>query len=437
MTDTIIMPDAFNRDSIGGNPLRQFMCRAVTGAVPANADADGQIDIGIAARPARRDPAGKGRRELQSRQVVYGHLRGDPAFRVPLPAISTLMALRMAGPAARSDERISPVLHDRHRSHPHVHRIVTGVIGSSLVAGLGFGAPAPGAAQDGTGAATPTPPTACTIPSTRIDLENPPAAEATPQAGDATPVVGGTTQAAADPLTAELLGAANTIVGCLNEQNVETYAMITSDEYRGELFGLDEPLSAEAYAEFASTLPNIDHRIVELGDVAIVDDTTVTATVTYVTSYQQRTGTWTFIQREVDGLQAWVLDREEPVVPVAPEGAEEVTIEIADNRYTLSSESIAAPDVVFSLANADDVDHEALVLQFGDGTTTDDLLRSPGPSLPPGVTLIGQATIPAGAGGTMVLADLPPGIYTIVCLLPDEEGLPHLASGMATEFTVE
>lgn len=333
------------------------------------------------------------------------------------------------------------MLNDRHRFHALVHRIITGGIGLSLAGGLSLGTPMPGAAQDGTGAATPTPPSACAIPITAIDLADPPTAEVSPAVETASPVaspvVAEATEAAADPLTAELLGAANTIAGCLNERNVETYTKITSDDYRGELFGLDEPLSAEAYGELASTLPSIDHRIVELSDVTIVDDTTATATVTYVMAYQQRTATWTFVQARVDGLQAWVLDREELLAPVAPAGAEEVTIEITDNQYDLSSESISTPDIVFSLTNTDDIDHEALVLRFAGDTTTDDLLRSPGPTLPQGVTFIGQATVPAGADGTMVLADLPAGTYTIVCLLPDEEGLPHLSSGMAAEFTVE
>lgn len=336
------------------------------------------------------------------------------------------------------------MLNDRRRSHALVHlvhRIATGVVGLSLAGGLSLGTPMPGAAQDGTGAATPTPPSSCIIPGTEIDLANPPTAEvapeATPASPVASPVVADVTGDAADPLTAELLATANIIAGCLNERNVELYTKITSDEYRGELFGLDDPLSAEAYGELASTLPNIDHRIVELSDVTIVDEATVTARVTYVMAYQQRTAIWTFIQERVDGLQAWVLDREELRAPVVPEGAEEVTIEIADNRYALSSESISTPDIVFSITNADDVDHEALVLRFADGTTTDDLLRNPGPSLPDGVTFIGQATIPAGADGTMVLADLPAGTYTIVCLLPDEDGLPYLSSGMAAEFTVE
>jgi hypothetical protein len=233
-----------------------------------------------------------------------------------------------------------------------------------------------------------------------------------------------------------LLAAATIIAGCRNERNVETYTRITSDEFRGAEFGVDGPLDAAAYGALAETLPAIDHRIVSLGDVMILDESSVSAVVTYVTAYQQRTGMWTFVQEELDGLQGWVLDAEEPLPPVVPEGAEDVTIEIADNRYALSSETIASPDIQLAIANGDDVDHEALVLRFAEGTTTADLLRNPGPALPEGVEYIGQATIAAGGEGTLVLADLSPGTYTIVCLLPAAEGLPYLASGMSAEFTV-
>lgn len=329
------------------------------------------------------------------------------------------------------------MLNDRDRSHTRRHRLATSMAACSLIGMLGAGIPAPGVAQDGTNAATPSPPTACSIPATTIDLAEPPPDGATPRDDDASPVAADTTPVAEDPLTAELLAAANTIAGCLNEQDSDTFARITSDEYRGQVFGLDGPLGAAVYSELASTLPDIDHRILELGEVEIVDDTTVTATVTAVAAHQQRTGTWTFTQREIDDDLAWVLEREDALEPVAPANAEEITIEIADARYTLSSNTIEGPDVVFSLSNDDEVDHEALVLRFDEDTTTDDLLRSPGPTLPESVTFIGQATVPAGAEGTMVLVDLPPGTYAIVCLLPDEEGLPYLASGMAAEFIVE
>jgi hypothetical protein len=78
-----------------------------------------------------------------------------------------------------------------------------------------------------------------------------------------------------------------------------------------------------------------------------------------------------------------------------------------------------------------------LVLRFADGVTSADLLRQPGPGLPRGVSYVGQATVPAGGRAELVLVDLAPGDYAIVCLFPTPRGTPHLALGMEATFTVE
>ena len=78
-----------------------------------------------------------------------------------------------------------------------------------------------------------------------------------------------------------------------------------------------------------------------------------------------------------------------------------------------------------------------LVLRLAPGFTTADLLRASGPDLPREVTYIGAATVTAGNEGHLVLVDLEPGEYTMVCLFPDPAGIPHLAQGMEATFTVE
>jgi uncharacterized cupredoxin-like copper-binding protein len=78
-----------------------------------------------------------------------------------------------------------------------------------------------------------------------------------------------------------------------------------------------------------------------------------------------------------------------------------------------------------------------LLLRLASGYTTADLLRASGPDLPREVTFIGAATVTAGDEGDLVLVDLDPGEYTLVCLFPDPEGIPHLAQGMEANFTVE
>jgi hypothetical protein len=238
------------------------------------------------------------------------------------------------------------------------------------------------------------------------------------------------------PLTAELLSASTTITSCLSERDVETFTAITSDVYRGQQFGTGEPISATLYAELAPTLLQLEHRIVELRDITVVDSQTVTTEVTYTVAYQQRTGVWTFTQDRVDGLLSWVLASEEAVEPSVADGATVLDVTMQDDAYTIEGDATTGPDVTIELTNRDGEDHEALVLSLAENTETGALLRNPGPTFPEGVTFIGQATVAAEAEGTLVLANLPPGDYTIVCLLPDENGLPHLSLGMETTFTV-
>lgn len=349
--------------------------------------------------------------------------------------------------------------------------MLSGALGMVLLACLVAGSPAAIAAQtdDGTGAAIPGPPSDCVIPRSAIDLTVTPTPVPTPvpiptatPEEDATPIAGEASQAASpaaspvsggasvavlgtpaaaaaptvDPLTEELLSASTTITSCLTERNVEIFTAITTDTFRGQQFGSGAPISAEVYAQLAPSLTPLEYRIVELRDITVVDPATVTASVTYTVAYQVRTSVWTFAQERVDGLLAWVLTNEAAAPAQIPDGAVSLDVAIRDNAYTLSSETTTGPNVVLNLSNADGVDHEALVLTLPAGTGTDVLLQNPGPALPDGVAFIGQSTIPAGSDGVLVLANLPPGTYTIVCLLPDENGLPYLSAGMETTFTV-
>ena len=121
----------------------------------------------------------------------------------------------------------------------------------------------------------------------------------------------------------------------------------------------------------------------------------------------------------------------------APPGAAPIDVEIGDRSFTLDKRKVSGPDVVLSGTNGSDEDHEMLVLRLAPGYTTADLLRASGPDLPREVTFIGAATVTAGDEGDLVLVDLDPGQYTLVCLFPDPEGIPHLAQGMEATFTVK
>jgi hypothetical protein len=121
----------------------------------------------------------------------------------------------------------------------------------------------------------------------------------------------------------------------------------------------------------------------------------------------------------------------------APTDAAIIQVDIGDLWFALNETTVDSPDVVLRGRNTVAEDHEMLVLRLAPGYTTADLLRATGPDLPAEVTFIGELPIPGGGDGDLVLVDLEPGAYTIVCLFPDAQGTPHLAQGMEADFTVE
>jgi hypothetical protein len=255
----------------------------------------------------------------------------------------------------------------------------------------------------------------------------------------ATPV-----QPAPDPvelLGEELTAVAESLAACLSTGDAETVTQLASERYLGQLFGSSVPFSRNEYVAIASDLTPIPTRIVSLEDVTPSGDDRATALVTQVVGNQLQRAEWTFEPapsgERGSGESRWRLagERQQPVS--APSAATPIDVEIGDRSFTLDERTVSGPDVVLSGTNVSDEDHEMLVLRLASGYTTADLLRASGPDLPREVTFIGAATVTAGDNGDLVLVDLDPGVYTIVCLFPDPEGIPHLAQGMEETFTVE
>ncbi len=239
------------------------------------------------------------------------------------------------------------------------------------------------------------------------------------------------------PVMDDLTGVVTALVSCLNERDFETYASLTSDLWRGAMFGIDEPLEASLFVDLAQVQEATTTRLLDVSNLQVVDETTVTVDVTYVTASQLMASRWTLTHQRVQGLPTWVLQSGEPLPVQAPEGASVIDVTFGDASYTLNPSSATSGEVVLNLANPTDGVHEALVLRLDEGVTTGTVLRSTGGTLPDGVELIGQATIAPGGEGQLVLTGLEPGTYTIVDLLPGESGLPHLSAGMEATFTVK
>ncbi len=245
----------------------------------------------------------------------------------------------------------------------------------------------------------------------------------------ATPVAGNASLAQEITHTAEQLAA------CLSENDAAAVVQLASERYLGQLFGSSVPLSVDDFISISQSVSATPVRIVSVEDITESADGRVTATVTQVVGQQLIEATWTF--KRGSASAPWMLDMEQRQPTTVPAGADTVHVEIGNLSFDVDPASVKGADVVLRGDNTDDVDHEMLVLKLAAGFTTQDLLRAVGPDLPPQATYIGEVPVRAGQQQDLVLVDLDPGQYAIVCLFPDSEGIPHLAQGMAATFTVK
>jgi uncharacterized cupredoxin-like copper-binding protein len=127
----------------------------------------------------------------------------------------------------------------------------------------------------------------------------------------------------------------------------------------------------------------------------------------------------------------------------------------ADNDLTITTQGMGyvisgSPqpghiDITFD--NPDEVAHEAQIVRLADGKTVEDLLadlqaggeQAAAADLAgdPDSMTYGTPAMLYGGQSTEVVSDtIDPGTYAVLCFLPGPDGMPHVAMGMAAQFTV-
>jgi hypothetical protein len=245
----------------------------------------------------------------------------------------------------------------------------------------------------------------------------------------------------AEALVHDLTAASDALAACLSAGEVEMVVQLAGERYLGQLFGSSVPMSREEYLALAGVLTPVPTQIVRLEAVTLVKHGQATALVTHVVGNQLMQAEWAFERvprgERAAGENGWRVVGERQLPPAAPRGAAVIDVDIAEHAFTLDRQSVSGPDVVLRGENFANDDHELLVLRYAPGFTSADLLRARGPDLPAEVTFVGEVPVRAGSSRDLVLVDLDPGVYTLVCLFPDASGTPHLAYGMEATFTVE
>lgn len=313
-----------------------------------------------------------------------------------------------------------------HRQSNSVRFAVTGL---ALALGLCI---APVFGEDGTSGSTPTPVNTCAVaPAAEVSaaatvVQATPAG--TPESPLATPVV------VNDPIKADITVAANSILTCMSENNVETLTKLTTPEFRGSWLGMGIPLNDEDFGAILPMMPRLPYGLVGV-DQASADSTSATATVRYTEGKQLISASWEFSRVEIDGSPAWRVTAETYQTVQTPTDAAVITVTVADGSFKFAPASVPGGNIVLNVTNAGKLPHEVLILRLPSDMSVEDVLEST-TGIPDGATFVAQSTVPAGTSGNVVLTDVRPGTYTVVDLLPDTNGMPNASSGMVGTFEV-
>jgi len=131
----------------------------------------------------------------------------------------------------------------------------------------------------------------------------------------------------------------------------------------------------------------------------------------------------------------YLLDIASELPVEIPEGATVIDGKMVDYEFVLSETSAPAGDIAFNVTNTGDYPHEMVVLQLPDGITIEDVFEDE--SLFEQVQFFGFTSAePGQAAMPLVIVDVPPGTYTVVCFVDVPEGVPHVMRGMIVEFEV-
>ena len=300
-------------------------------------------------------------------------------------------------------------------------------------------------------AVTPAPPVPCAaIPPSSVALPPPPLTSpvASPAGSPVASPVGATptmtVSVPAPTLAGELERSARTLAACLTAGPAEslTVTLLATPRFLGQLAVVDGPLSPDEYLALAPDLPVVPVTIRGIANATLITPDQATADVTYAVGNQLVRGRWTFTRGIAgdgtsDELTSWSVDAEAPLPTETPTDAATSRVRLSEYTVAARPGSLAGPAVVLDVRNGGAEAHEVLVLRLDDGVTTDALLTQTGPALPAGMTFVGQVTVPASERAELILVDLAPGTYALVCLLPDAEGTPHLAFGEETTVVIE
>lgn len=234
---------------------------------------------------------------------------------------------------------------------------------------------------------------------------------------------------AADAATsARVLTGIEHFVACRNAGDYAAYAALLTPRRMLAEAGTTNPEDVIADLEAF----NLPITILSLGDVRIESDGRFSAEFVHLFGPHLYYRSRLYVIEENGAVK---FDEEE-FLPEEPSGdVSVVDVQVTDFAFALGQHTMANDQfVVLRATNEGSYVHEIIVAMLPAGATVEETLAGTIPE--EDIAFFGQATLAPGQSDDLVLVNMVPGTYTLLCLADEPDGVPHAARGMVTQVTI-
>jgi uncharacterized protein (TIGR02246 family) len=227
---------------------------------------------------------------------------------------------------------------------------------------------------------------------------------------------------------AEVEAAVRAAIQAWNDGDAEAFLAFFTDDGIMSLTGFPRAEVEEFLAE------GIGDPQIEIQELSVdADDETATAELTTIEGAFQLRQEVTLIMDE-EGV--WKGDAFEPLQQDVPEGTDAVDVSTVEYSFEFDESEITSGNLAFNVSNIGGETHEMLLVGVPEDLDVEEALQSE--EEPEGIEDVGFiGPWPPGVDLTAILVDeLQPGRYVMLCFVPAADGEPHALKGMWAEFTI-
>jgi hypothetical protein len=230
-------------------------------------------------------------------------------------------------------------------------------------------------------------------------------------------------------------------VAAYTDKDVDGFVAAFTDKGLAELFGVPEENLADAKAQLPQFIGEGAPLIRGFSNTKVSGDT-VTTEVENGSEGVIAIDRFTLMR---DGND-WVVDGFEgfAVSPDIPGGYTTVEMSVNEFAFGFRREDVTTGKIALHVTNAGKQTHEVPLIKLTEGFDLDAAIQTAaesGEGFGGDLEIVGRIEIKPGTENNMVLLnDLEPGRYALVCFFPDTEDpeqTPHALKGMTAEFELQ